>query len=182
MAPHAIRRPLAPLLLLAACGGPAEQAAENPLTAPPVDSARVRIEDAEAWPYRRALAADLDGDGAPERVVIAADATLGADGAPLWEDGHRWAVYAESAAGERTLLYGAFVPNGVAEAAVVAADSGGRREVLVQERTPSRLRAVTISYGGPGEARTVSDAYYHPEAWLPGSATMPSPPPFGEAP
>ena len=159
------------VLALAACRRPAPE--RNPLSAPPVDTARIRsVEEAASWKYRRGVAADLDGDGRAERVFIVADATLGADGAPLWEDGHRWAVYVEAPGGERTLLYGAFVPNGFAEAAVLARDDTGRREVLVQERTPQRLRSVTVAYAGPHRARSVSDAYYHLGEWLPGSASM----------
>ena len=88
--------------------------------------------------------------------MLAADAEVRPDGMPLWEDGHRWALFAESAAGERTLLYGAFVPNGFAEAAVLQPDDQGRRRVLVQERTPEQVRSLDIEYRGPGEARSAS--------------------------
>lgn len=105
--------------------------------------------------------------------MIAADVTLSERQVPLWEDGHRWAVYAESAEGRRTTLYGASVPNGFAEAAVLAADSEGRRRVLVQERTPGQVRALEVEYLGPGVAKSRSAAHYQIEQWLPGMAALP---------
>ena len=160
-----------------ACAGPATPPGAqepNPLEAPPVDAARVATaEVAAAFPYRREASADLDGDGRAERIVIASDVTLSAKGAPLWEDGHRWAVYVESPDAPRTLLYSAFVPNGFAEAAVLAADSEGKRRVLVQERTPGRVRALEVEYLGPGTAKSSSAAHYQIEQWLPGMATLP---------
>lgn len=162
------------LIVLAACR-PADPpaAAHNPLQAPPVDSARVgSVQQASAWAYRRELSADLDGDGRAERLVIASDVEVRPDGTPLWEDGHRWALFAETPGGERTLLYSAFVPNGFAEAAVLQPDDQRRRRVLVQERTPQQVRALEIEYRGPGDARSSSSAYYQVESWLPGSASL----------
>ena len=139
-----------------------------------MDAARVADADvAAAFPYRREASADLDGDGTAERVVIAADVTLSEKKVPLWEDGHRWAVYTESADGKRTLLYAAFVPNGFAEAAILAAGSDGKRRVLVQERTPSQVRALEIEYERPGIAKSRSAAHYQIEQWLPGTAALP---------
>lgn len=140
----------------------------NPLEAPPVDSVRVRsAEEAAGWSHSRAIEADLDGDGSAERLVLAADVVLGPGGAPLWEDGHRWAAFVEDG-GERTLLYAAFVPNGHAEAAVLGADAEGRRHVLIAERTPQQARSLVVAYERPGRARSVSAAYYQVERWLPG--------------
>jgi len=167
---------IAPLLLLilsAACRRADAPAAErNPLQAPPVDSARVgNVEQVAAWAYRRELSADLDGDGRPERLVLTADVEVRPDGVPLWEDGHRWALFAESS-DARTLLYSAFVPNGFAEAAVLTADAQGRRRVLVQERTPQQVRALEVEYHGPGDARSSSAAHYQVESWMPGGASL----------
>jgi hypothetical protein len=160
-------------ILLAACRPANPPMTErNPLEAPPVDSARVAIADVEGWTYRREANLDLDGDGQPERLVMTADVEVRPDGVPLWEDGHRWALFAENAAGNRTLLYAAFVPNGFAEAAVLQPDDRGRRKVLVQERTPQQLRSLEIEYRGPGQARSSSAAHYRVESWMPGSASM----------
>jgi hypothetical protein len=137
----------------------------------PVDTSRIHNSDVSGFGYRREVTADLNGDGKPERVVIAADVSMGPTG-PLWGDAHRWAVYVEPEKGERTLLYGAFVPNGFAEAAVLGASSDKGRKVLVQERTPQQVRTFEIEYEGPGKARLGSAAYYQIGEWLPGSAAM----------
>ena len=161
-------------LLLSGCRSVPEARAPNPLEAAPVDTTRVRnAAEAAAWPHRTALAADLDGDGRGESVVLAADVTLGDDGTPLWEDGHRWAVYVEAPAGG-TLLYAAFVPQGHVEAAVTLESSDGRRNVHVDERTPSQARGLVIAYDGPGRARLVSAAHVQVERWFP-DLTAPSP-------
>lgn len=172
-----LARLLPAVALLTACANPATPPGAqepNPLEAPPVDAARVASADvAAAFGYRRDVSADLDGDGRAERIVIAADVTLSEKKVPLWEDGHRWAVYVETADGRRTLLYAAFVPNGFAEAAVLAADSGGKRRMLVQERTPGQVRALEVEYLGPGIAKSRSAAHYPIEQWLPGMAALP---------
>jgi len=90
---------------------------------------------------------------------------------PLWEDGHRWAVVVRER-GSDTLVFSSFVPNGFVEAAVSQASSEGDRELFIQERTPSQVRSLVVSYQEPGSARTVSGAYYQIEQWMPGSARM----------
>lgn len=149
------------------CGERTQPQQPDPLAAPPVDSSRIgSLEQVLSWKHRREQQADLDGDGQPEAIVLAADVTIDARGAPLWEDGHRWAVWAQGK-GAPTLLYAAFVPNGHVEAAVLTADPQGRRHVLVQERTPGQLRALVVAYERPGAARSVSAAHYQVEQWLP---------------
>lgn len=178
-----MRRTLRPLCLYAiavltvtlpACRSmPRPEEAGEPI--PPVDTARITsVEEVASWLYRQTASVDLDGNGEAERVVIAADVEVGRDGVPLWEDGHRWAVYVEPDAGERTLLYGAFVPNGFAEAVIVAADDVERPRVLVLERTPQRIRAVEVEYDGPGLARSVFGTSYQVDQWLPGGAALPT--------
>jgi len=102
--------------------------------------------------------------------VIAADVAMGPNG-PLWQDANRWAVYVEPAKGERTLLYGALVPNGFTEAAVLQPDQNGRRKVLIQERTPEQVRSMGVEYDDR-KARMTSAATYKVGEWLPGSAAM----------
>jgi hypothetical protein len=145
----------------------------NPLEAVPVDASRItEVDEVASWGYRREASADLDGDGRTELVVLTSDVELSTAGVPLWEDGHRWAVYVQGSARERTLLYGAFVPNGFVEAAISNSDDKGRRRVLVQERTPHQMRAFEVEYAGPGVVRASSSAYYQIEQWLPGSASL----------
>jgi len=160
---------LVSLLPLAACQRNAARE-KNPLEAAPVDTARVHASDVPTWGYRREISADLDGDQKLERVVIASNVRIGPTG-PIWEDGQLWAVYVEGAGGKRELLYGAFVPNGFAEAAVLAPDSDRRRKVLIQERTPQQMRAMEVTYNR-GKVRLSSAAYYQLGEWLPGAAAL----------
>lgn len=155
-------------LVLAAC---------SPSAAPPGDASggrlpvddRVQLAAAAQWPHRQAVEADVDGDGTAEGVVLVSDVTLDREGRPLWEDGHRWAVFVDDE-GQRTLLYGDFVPNGHVEAGVVSGAEGRARHVLVRERTPQRARTFVIAYDGPGAARGVSAAAYQVEQWVPSLA------------
>jgi hypothetical protein len=168
-----MRRPLA-LLILSACLSckEAPPPADNPLLAPPVNAAlNITARQALGWNYQRALQADLNGDGSEEQVVLAADVMVNERDRPLWEDGHRWAVVVRER-GSDTLVFSSFVPNGFVEAAISAASSEGGRELFIQERTPSQIRALVVSYQGPGSARSVSGAYYQIEQWMPGSARM----------
>jgi hypothetical protein len=172
-----VGRPLAPArilslalaLTLGACGRGAPKGPGASDTAP-VDTAKIHAADVAGWEYRREISADLDGDGKLDRVVIAADVAMGPTG-PLWQSAHRWAVYVEPVSGERTLLYGALVPNGFAEAAVLDPDKDHRRRVLVQERTPRQVRTMEVEYDG-GKARLASSMTYPVADWLPGEAAM----------
>jgi hypothetical protein len=155
-----------PLTLACSPAGPSRSAG-NPLEAPPIDTSRVRSADvAAAWPQRTGFAADLDGDGPLEAVFLAADVERDAVGRPLWEDGHRWAVYVDVHAG-RTLLYAAFVPQGHVEAAITAPFGDGTRHLHVEERTPGHVRVLEIAYDGPGRARLVSAERGPIARWFP---------------
>lgn len=167
-------RRLAPALVLlavagaaASCRPAAEPPEDNPLAAPPVDSARAgSVEEVARWPLRSGLEADLDADGAAESIVLASDVTLAPDGTPLWEDGHRWAVVVGDD-GQGTLLYSAFVPHGHVEAAIGIESGDGTRSVIVHERSPQRAVSYTVAYEAPLRARLVSAGYDHVERWLP---------------
>jgi hypothetical protein len=152
--------------LAIACSRPDDRS-QTALDTPPVDGVRIRIEEVLQWRQRRMLDTDLNGDSTSERIVLTSDVTMNDSGIPLWEDGHRWAVVVED--GDRqTLAYGAFVPNGHAEAAVLTrGQADNRRHLLVRERTPQQLRTIVVEYLGPGSVRTVSTAYYQIEQWLP---------------
>ena len=152
----------------ASCAAQNSTPPTSPLAAPPVDTERIRsVAEVTRWPHRRLLEADLNGDGVSERLIITSDVQVREDGLPLWEDGHRWAVYVANE-GQPTLLYAAFVPNGHVEVAILNAGADGRRHVLLQERTPQQMRSLVVAYEGPGVARTVSAAHYQVERWLPG--------------
>ena len=166
-----MRRTLALLILCFSCKE-APSPEDNPLLAPPVNAAlNVSARQALGWDYQRALQADLNGDGSEEQVVLAADVAVNERDVPLWEDGHRWAVVVRER-GSDTLVFSSFVPNGFVEAAISTASSEGNRELFIQERTPSQVRSLVVSYQEPGSARSVSGAYYQIEQWMPGSARM----------
>ena len=152
-------------VLLSACAPPVGPPSRTH-DAPPVDADRIQLDEAQRWTHRRAVDADLDADGIAERILVVSDVQTGPGGVPLWEDGHRWAVIVEDGKAH-TLLYGAFVPNGDVEAAVLAPEAANRRNVLVRERTPQQSRTFVIAYEKPGTARTVSVADNHVEQWIP---------------
>jgi hypothetical protein len=168
-----MRFPFLIVLGVTACSGQDSSAGGSGDQPLPIDPAVVESADTVAeWPYRRNISADLTGDGQAERVMVAAEVSLTEAGFPLWEDGHRWGIFAEAPTGERTLLYSGFVPNGFVEAAVLAADSLGASSLLVQERTPNRLRTFELRYEGPGDADVVSSQDHQIGVWLPGSASL----------
>ena len=167
-----VRHALLATVALAACGSPSENV---PVDAPPIDHERVSLGDAVGWPLQRALRADRDGDGADERLVVASDVAVDPAGAPMWEDGHRWAVYVvdalEAGGGatdsSRTLLYGAFLPMGRAEVAVTEPSEGEPPRVFVLSRSAGRVTAEDVAYDGPGEARGLGSATFSPTTWVP---------------
>lgn len=130
------------------------------------------LDDAVGWPFQRSVWADLDGDGTGERLVVAADVVVDSAGAPLWEDGHRWAAYvvdgSETGAADsaRTLLYGAFLPMGRAEVAVTEPYEGEPPRVLVIDRANGRASAQEVAYDGPGRARGLGGAHFRPGRWV----------------
>ena len=164
---------LSSISLLAGCGGPpAATAPQQTLTtAPqPVPDLPLEIEvdpaTLEGWRYRHTITADLDNDGRGEAVVIAADVETLDDGTPLWEDGHRWVVFVADGDAAHRLLYAAFVPHGRVAAAVLEPGAEGQRAVLVVERTPYRLRTLTVRYAA-GAARLDTATEHIVESWLP---------------
>ena len=161
------------ILLSLILGCAAADSEPNPLDRLPIDEARAgSLDDAAGWSYRKSVSADLDGDGTTEAITLASDVTVRpATGQPIWEEGHRWAVFVDDR-GTRTLLYGAFVPHGFVECAIGIEGSDGSRAVIVQERSPRHLRVMDIAYRGRDSARLQSDAHYPLEQWLPDSATL----------
>ena len=165
-----MRHALLAALALTGCASPPES---TPADAPPIDHGRVSLADAVGWPLQRSVRADLDGDGADERLVVASDVAVDASGMPMWEDGHRWAAYVvdapegEAADSSRTLLYGAFLPMGRAEVAVTEPSAGEPPRVFVLSRSVGRVTAQDVAYDGPGEARGLGSATFSPLTWVP---------------
>jgi hypothetical protein len=173
---------LAMSLAASACGDQAaRERAHTPLDQPPVDlQIGVTADTAAAWAHRSTHDVDLNANGSPGRLVVASDVTVMASGEPLWEDGHRWAIYVEEG-DRRTLLYAAFLPHGTAEVALAAPDELGRRDVVVVERTPQHSRTLVVAYDSVGSARTVSFANYPLERWLPSLTATRSPSRAGDS-
>ena len=150
-----MRTAAALLLLLRTC---APAPASSPPLALPIDAERIRLDEASRWSYAKEVSADLNGDRSAERVELRSDVTVGRNGQPIWEDGHRWAAVVDDL-GQRTLVYGAFVPNGNAEVAIV------QRGILIIERTPQRIRTFVIEYKGSGRTQVVEAKEHAIERW-----------------
>lgn len=158
---------------LCACARPSTRAEPNPLEAPPIDTSVVSsVDQVMSWNYVREGAGDLNANGEIDSVRLAADVERGSSGEPLWEHGHRWAVYATEGIAP-TLLYAAFVPNGTVEVGLTDSGSSGAPHVVVAERTPTRLRVMEIAVERDGRARLVSEGNYQLTGWL----AEPAPPP-----
>lgn len=166
-APTDVRRAVLLLslaLLLAACGAEGGTGEEVPPPPPPVPAGaappRVELVDTaivpaaageEGWHYSQAVEADLDGDGRPERVVLAARVEL-YRGRPAWDDGQPWQVYVEEAHGARTRLYVRYVQLGTVAMRVGLAEGGRPASVVLVEHLPDRLAVYEVEYRGPGDA------------------------------
>lgn len=121
---------------------------------------------AAAWPYRRTAVADLDADAVPERLVVASDVYVNADGEPMWGDVQRWAVFVEEDEGTRTLVYSASAPPGGVAAAVGAVTEAGPRRIVVIEQGPRDARFLLALYEGPGRTRLTGAADAVIEEWV----------------
>lgn len=129
--------------------------------------------------------ADVDGDGAPERVELAATVEMGDDGRPLWEDGHEWMVAVRDGA-ETYPLVERFVPWGGAAFWIVAEDGAGPAAILVQASGLSfggggmRVEKFVYDPARRGYARTgLVEAFGHPAAYRgppPGIGMLPPTP------
>lgn len=157
--------PVAMLALLAACAarppGPSAPRADAPATAPasvpfaraaPIDTLIRPAQPRYAYTLLDSATADVDGDGAAERVELAATVELDSRGQPLWDDGHAWMVAVRDGADTYPLVE-RFVPWGGAAFWIVAGDSAGHATVLVQ----------TSTYAG-GSGGTRLEAFVHDRA------------------
>lgn len=108
---------------LVACAAP-RGVPSGDTAAAPEDLPGVRIASA---------AVDLNGDADPETIEIRADVELAADGAPLWEDGHRWVLLVRDGLKEHRLV-DEFVPQGRLLAWVVESDSEPEGPVIFSLR------------------------------------------------
>jgi hypothetical protein len=145
---------LATVVLLAGCGadpreGPATRG-DSTVSAPSSSTeTRTAADDTlirpaaprHTYTLLDSATADVDGDGTPERVELAATVELDTRGEPLWDDGHTWMVAVRDGADTYPLIE-RFVPWGGAAFWIVAEDSAGPAAVLVQTST--------YAFGGGG--------------------------------
>ena len=170
-----MRRPFVLLLALSAaaatsCGGegePAQPAGAPPSPYPTVDLVSPRLDDVAigqaGWAHGQTATADLDGDGAPERAIIIANAE-DYHGRVLWNDGQIWQVYVEEADGTRTYVYKRLLQLGSVTARLARPERarpirpGEQPEpptILLLEHTPRSFSAYEVRYAGPGQATAV---------------------------
>lgn len=155
-----LRVPLA-LLALAACdrgaAPPAEKAAAaDSVAAPPavvlVDTAPApAVGGEDGWSHWRTAVADLDGDGAAERVVVTARVEL-YRGRPAWDDGQPWQVYVEAPDGTRTYVYARYLQLGTLEMRLGLLEEGRPATIVLVEHLPDRIAVYEAAYAGPGRA------------------------------
>lgn len=102
----------------------------------------------DGWNYRQGAVADLDGDGASERVVLTARVEL-VRGRPAWDDGQPWQVYIESADGRRSYVYAQRLQLGTLSMRVSLGEADRPATVVLVEHLPDRLSLYEVSYAGP---------------------------------
>ncbi|GAB5519087.1 MAG: hypothetical protein RhofKO_13380 [Rhodothermales bacterium] len=154
-------------LVLIGCTTPDESAspAPMPLERPSVDAAFTNgTVDVTTWPYQQRHTHDLNGDGTDETLVLTAEVEVNESGEPLWEDGHRWAIYVDEANASPTFLYGGFVPNGDVELGLT--DSTSPPNVLVNIRTPYAITLHEVHYLATGDAQLITYANFPVRQWL----------------
>ncbi len=148
--------------ILGACGpeapppepaAPAPPAVDSPMPAVQLIDSTIppAIAGADGWNFQQSAEADLDGDGAPERVVLTARVEM-YRGRPAWDDGQPWQVYVESAQGVRTYLYGQRLQLGSLTMRIAHPEPGQRASIVLLEHLPDRLRVIEASYPAVGDA------------------------------
>lgn len=151
--------PLALLALAAGCGrGDAPAAGEPSAVDSAAPAAGVVLVDTalapavggeDGWSHWRTAVADLDGDGAAERVVVTARVEL-YRGRPAWDDGQPWQVYVEAPDGTRTYVYARYVQMGILEMRLGLPEGGRPATIVLVEHLPDRIAVYEATYAGPG--------------------------------
>lgn len=109
-------------------------------------------EGQENWQYRKEIAADLDGDGTEETVVVTTGAAwIEQDRTFAWDDGQVWKVYVQEAGGTRTCIFSGWVQLGRLEVYItddrqvlIASSSHGITLYQVRYRGPNQHEAVRL--------------------------------------
>lgn len=148
--------------ILGACSPEAPPPEPAPTAPPAVDSPAPMVglidstippavAGADGWNFQQSAEADLDGDGAPERVVLTARVEL-YRGRPAWDDGQPWQVYVESATGARTYLYSQRLQLGTLTMRLAQPEPGQRPSIVLLEHLPDRIRVIEAAYPMGGGA------------------------------
>lgn len=157
------------VVLLAGCDG-AETPGTQPPASPTVPDSSAELEPAaaslpvdraasEAWPeiaewgIRDSLDVDLDADGRPERILLAAAAEVDDRGRAMWDDGQRWAVAVVTADSVPTLLFERFVQLGRVDVTVLDAEGGPR--LLITETGGAGEMVWEMVWRGSNDAQVV---------------------------
>jgi hypothetical protein len=99
--------------------------------------------------YQQRATADLDGDGAPETVVLTARVEL-IRGRPAWDDGQPWQLYVEEGDGTRTYLYARFVQLGAPTMRIALPGDRTQPTIIVLEHLPDSIAIFEAEYAAPG--------------------------------
>ena len=112
-------------------------------------------EDEPGWDYRREVEADLNGDGAPEHILV----TARAERSPanpneyLWDDGQPWQVLVTSPQGDKTLVYSPLGPNRPAAGHRWGEpQNNGHQPLIILELSGTSLSVYKVEYTGPKQA------------------------------
>lgn len=102
----------------------------------------------DGWGYVRSAAADLDGDGEEERVVLTARVEMVRD-RPAWDDGQPWQVYVQEPAGARTRVYARFLQLGTLDLRLTLGTADARPTIVLIEHLPDALAVYEVEYAAP---------------------------------
>ncbi|HWI51122.1 MAG TPA: hypothetical protein VNT01_03145 [Symbiobacteriaceae bacterium] len=140
------------LLLVAGCSQPAANAPAPQVVNLVDPNYPPAVAGAPGWTYHKSLSADLDGDGAAEKVSITNNAYWDAERQQFgWDDGHPWHLYVEEPDGAKTYVFSGWVQMGQLDVILDEAKPGF---YIVNARAGS-LQVYRVAYSGPGRAEAV---------------------------
>ncbi len=108
------------------------------------------------WDYYQSVAADLNGDGQDETVIIMARVERSPNRPRefLWDDGQPWQVLIQSAQGEITHVYSRWVQIGHLKGLIGDEEDNGAHPLILLELTGAGLSVYKVEYRGPHETET----------------------------
>lgn len=108
------------------------------------------------WDYRQTVAADLDGDGANDTVVVMARVERSPDNPReyLWDDGQPWQVFVESPQGEKTPVYSRWVQIGQLKVLIGEEKDDGKHDLVLLELAGAGISLYRVEYDGPKQVKS----------------------------